>query len=63
MEVSIMIRDFIENMFLILAVLFGANAVYILATGEGAARWFLIIANVLVSLFNGLLYRVATKNK
>ncbi len=58
-----MIREFIENMFLVLAILFGANAVYILATGEEAARWFLIIANVLVALFNGLLYKVSTKRK
>lgn len=58
-----MIREFIENMFLVLAILFGANAVYILVTGEGAARWFLIIANVLVALFNGLLYKVSTKRK
>ena len=58
-----MIREFIENMFLVLAILFGANAVYILATGEGAARWFLIIANVLVALLNGLLYKVSTKRK
>lgn len=58
-----MIRDFIENMFLLLAVLFGANAVYILVTGEEPARILLVVANVTVAVFNGLLYRVASKHR
>lgn len=54
-------RDFVTNLCMLLAWLSVANAGYILVTGEGAARWILIIGSLFVAAVNGLMWKLVRK--
>lgn len=56
-------RDFICNMFMMFALIFLANAGYILITGDDPLRWLVVVGNVLLAGFNGVIYRIASKDK